>query len=282
MKLSDILPVFLAISSVTNNVNAQCSYMNARRLNSRGSRVSRNLQEEDEEEFVSEFRYGRMVNTTVVASYDSSSVSDIIVAGNGYMNSDIRDTGVVFNPAFNFSESFNFIDKNGTSTGEKTTSSVVNRATSSVLGGQAGYTYLGQLLSHDMNKDGNSVMGVPIDPELIMNKNTPYIDLDTIYNFTGKTPALIELSDDPGRFVFEFAQTEDGYWTDFPRDSDGTANIPDLRNDNQVVLSGNMKVCVDVSCMLYAVQSIYCISLTRAGYHIYFLIILIIPYRCSC
>ena len=85
-----------------------------------------------------------------------------------------------------------------------------------------------------------------------MNRNTPFIDLDTIYNFTGKLPALIALPDDPaGRSVFEFAQTQDGYWTDFPRDSDGTANIPDPRNDNQVALAGNMKVCVDV--MFYLV-----------------------------
>ena len=50
------------------------------------------------------------------------------------------------------------------------------------------------------------------------------------------TPALIELPDDPGRFVFEFAQTQDGYWTDFPRDVDGKANITDSRDDNHTCL----------------------------------------------
>lgn len=250
MKLSDILPVFLAISSVTNTVDAQCSYMNARRLNSRGSRVSRNLQE-GEDEFESPFTYGRMVDTSVVASYKSPTVSDIIIAGNGYMNSSVRDTGFDFR-RIRTGGNFLFIDRNGNITEVDTRSLVQNRATSSVIAGQAGYTYLGQLLSHDMNKDGNSTLGVPTDPEMIMNKNTPHVDLDTIYNFTGKTPALIALPDDPaGRSVFEFAQTQDGYWTDFPRDSDGTANIPDPRNDNQVVLAGNMKVCVDV--MFYLV-----------------------------
>jgi len=249
MKLSDILPVFLAISSVTNTVDAQCSYMNARRLNSRGSRVSRNLQEEDEDEFESPFTYGRMVNTSVVASYKSPTVSDIIIAGNGYMNSSVRDTGFDFR-RIRTGGNFLFIDRNGNITDTPTGSLVLDRATSSVLAGQAGYTYAGQLLSHDVNKDQTSVMGEPIDPEMIMNKNTPYVDLDTIYNFTGKTPALVPLPGDPaGRLVFEFAQTEDGYWTDFPRNSDGTANIPDPRNDNQVVLAGIMKVC-KVSCML--------------------------------
>ena len=72
------------------------------------------------------------------------------------------------------------------------------------------------------------------------------------------TPALIELPDDPGRFVFEFAQTQDGYWTDFPRDVDGKANITDSRDDNQVVLAGITKVC-GVSCnMLFKVC--HCIS----------------------
>ena len=180
MKLSDILPVFLAISSVTNNVDAQCSFMDAkRRLNSRGSRVSRNLQEEEEEddEFESGFTYGRMVNTTVVASYKSPTVSDIIIAGNGYMNSSVRDTGFLFSRIRSGGNNL-FIDRNGNITDTPTGSLVLDRATSSVLAGQAGYTYLGQLLSHDMNKDGNSVMGVHIDPELIMNKNTPHIDLD--------------------------------------------------------------------------------------------------------
>jgi len=250
MKLSDILPVFLAISSVTNTVDAQCSYMNARRLNSRGSRVSRNLQEE-EDEFESPFTYGRMVNTSVVASYKSPTVSDIIIAGNGYMNSSVRDTGFDFR-RIRTGGNFLFFDRNGNITGTSTTSLVVNRATSSVIAGQAGYTYAGQLLSHDMNKDQTSVMGEPIDPESIMNENTPYVDLDTIYNFTGKTPALVPLPGD-GRLVFEFAQTEDGYWTDFPRNSDGTANIPDPRNDNQVLLAGILKVCGVcgvLSCML--------------------------------
>lgn len=44
------------------------------------------------------------------------------------------------------------------------------------------YTYLGQLLSHDMNHDVSSTLGVPIDPATVTNFNSPMVDLDTIYS----------------------------------------------------------------------------------------------------
>lgn len=44
------------------------------------------------------------------------------------------------------------------------------------------YTYLGQLVSHDMNQDASSTLGVPIDPSTLPNVNNPALDLDTIYS----------------------------------------------------------------------------------------------------
>ncbi|CAN0037946.1 unnamed protein product, partial [Sphacelaria rigidula] len=43
------------------------------------------------------------------------------------------------------------------------------------------FTYLGQFLSHDMNQDATSTLGVPVDPFTLPNTNNPAVDLDTVY-----------------------------------------------------------------------------------------------------
>jgi len=81
-----------------------------------------------------------------------------------------------------------------------------------------------------------SVLGVPIDPSTIKNKNKPWLDLDTMYDFGGNEPLLVD--DGEGRMVFAIGQSASGLWTDFPRSSDGEAIIVDGRNDNNRMLGG--------------------------------------------
>lgn len=50
------------------------------------------------------------------------------------------------------------------------------------------YTYLGQFLSHDLNEDGTSTLGVPVDPATLPNFNTPAVDLDTLYSHNVSRP----------------------------------------------------------------------------------------------
>jgi len=92
------------------------------------------------------------------------------------------------------------------------------------LSGAAGYTYVGQLLAHDINLDETSKLGEVVDPSTLINTNTPFLDLDTIYDFDG-TEALLEND----KFVVN--------GRDFARDADGVALIPDLRNDEHRIVS---------------------------------------------
>jgi len=94
--------------------------------------------------------------------------------------------------------------------------------------GAAGYTYVGQFLSHDMNLDETSVLGNQVDPATLPNTNTPTIDLDTLYDFEGATSPIDE--DDGCKFVVQ--------GRDFARDeSTGEALIPDGRNDEHRIVS---------------------------------------------
>ena len=105
MLLSHILPVFLAISSVIDDVNAQCSYLNDRNRQRRLGANGRDLQEEDdndEEVFDSGFRYGLMFNSTELPPFNSKSAFELIEESKagGYMDSDQRTTSFFESPPF--------------------------------------------------------------------------------------------------------------------------------------------------------------------------------------
>ena len=99
----------------------------------------------------------------------------------------------------------------------------------------AGYTYVAQLLSHDINLEETSVLGKPIDPSSIPNINTPFVDLDTIYDFAGTKVGNLEYALDGDKF--NISQTPGGLQRDFPRDSAGAAITLDQRNDQNRILS---------------------------------------------
>ena len=91
---------------------------------------------------------------------------------------------------------------------------------------EAGYTYFGQLLTHDISLDVDSILGQSNDPSRIRNRATPWLDLDTIYNHDG-TPAPRD-PDDPAKLLLG---NHLGNERDFARAADGTALIADQRND---------------------------------------------------
>lgn len=104
---------------------------------------------------------------------------------------------------------------------------------SSILSqGVAGHTYLGQLLSHDLNLDLSSKLGVQVDPTTLPNFVTPLADLDTIYGIKAlNTEALIK----DGKFLLGLS--ESGQPVDYPRDENKVALIADQRNDNNKVIA---------------------------------------------
>lgn len=97
--------------------------------------------------------------------------------------------------------------------------------------GLAGYSYLGQLLSHDVNMDFTSKLGVKVDPRTLPNGVSPFVDLDTIYGreSAGTTAEMLA-----GKFVI--GNSKSGQEVDFPRNN-GTAIIADKRNDDVIILA---------------------------------------------
>ncbi len=91
---------------------------------------------------------------------------------------------------------------------------------------EVGYTYLGQILTHDISLDLDSVLGQVNNPRRIRNRATPSLDLDTIYDFDGN-----EALRDPNDRAKLLLGNSAGNERDFARTPEGRALIADRRND---------------------------------------------------
>jgi Animal haem peroxidase len=109
----------------------------------------------------------------------------------------------------------------------------------------AGYTYLGQFIDHDMTLDTESSMQKQNDPEGIINFRTPRLDLDCLYGRgPGDQPYMYD--NDGRKFLLGKAMTmgtQASSTFDLPRYRDGAPNakaralIGDKRNDENVIVS---------------------------------------------
>jgi hypothetical protein len=104
----------------------------------------------------------------------------------------------------------------------------------------AGTTFMGQFLDHDMTFDLTSRLGTPTEPLASPNARTPALDLDSVY---GGGPLA-----DPELYVpvprtsrerpTKLRIGHGGLFEDLPRHRDGTANIADPRNDENLIIAG--------------------------------------------
>ena len=88
------------------------------------------------------------------------------------------------------------------------------------------YTYLGQLIAHDISRISRGR-----DGSFVPN---PHLDLDTIYG-GGFFDEAVDIDRLTGRMVL--GRNQAGELRDLPRDSRGRAMIPDPRNDENAILS---------------------------------------------
>jgi hypothetical protein len=119
----------------------------------------------------------------------------------------------------------------------------------------AGYTYLGQFIDHDLTFDPASSLQKQNDPDGLVNFRTPRFDLDSVYG-RGPDDQPYMYTSDGRRFLLGRKLTENGHPTnvrDVPRhiweeDADGhqhnggpvrsaRALIGDKRNDENVIVS---------------------------------------------
>jgi len=106
---------------------------------------------------------------------------------------------------------------------------------------EAGMTFLGQFIDHDVTFDATSSIGRAIDPRFIRNIRTPGLDLDCVYGDGPEaSPHLYvnpnqhpDLHDAEGFMLY--GRVDNPY--DLARNAQGTALIGDPRNDENIFVS---------------------------------------------
>lgn len=114
---------------------------------------------------------------------------------------------------------------------------VDNMRTSEISDGpaDAGMTFLGQFIDHDITLDATSAIGTRIDPRSIRNVRTPNLDLDCVYG-DGPEASPYLYSHDTGLEGFLLFGRDDNPH-DLARNCKGTALIGDFRNDENILVS---------------------------------------------
>jgi Animal haem peroxidase len=98
----------------------------------------------------------------------------------------------------------------------------------------AGYTYLGQFISHDLTFDPASSLQRKDDPTALFDYRSPCFDLDCIY---GRGPDDQPYMYRANHIHFRLGERLNTRHWDVPRDSLGMALIADPRNDENVIIS---------------------------------------------
>ncbi|WP_172295016.1 peroxidase family protein [Pseudoruegeria sp. HB172150] len=98
---------------------------------------------------------------------------------------------------------------------------------------EAGMTFFGQFIDHDITLDATSAIGTRIDPRSIRNVRTPNLDLDCVY---GDGPdASPHLYSEKHKGFMLYGRKD--YEYDLPRNDHGRALIGDPRNDENIIVS---------------------------------------------
>ena len=102
----------------------------------------------------------------------------------------------------------------------------------------AGYTYVGQFLDHDITLDKTSSLTVAVQAEQVVNFRTPLFDLDSMYGSGPLSSTHLYESDSMHLKIGTLLQNS-AYANahDLPRDANGTALTGDARNDENVIIA---------------------------------------------
>ena len=99
----------------------------------------------------------------------------------------------------------------------------------------AGMTFFGQFIDHDITLDTTSAIGTTIDPRSIRNVRTPNLDLDCVYGDGPEASNYLYSHDPETRNFLLFGRADNPY--DLARNCEGTALIGDFRNDENILVS---------------------------------------------
>jgi hypothetical protein len=97
----------------------------------------------------------------------------------------------------------------------------------------AGYTFIGQFIDHDITFDNTPLDLQQADPDARVNFRTPRYDLDSVYGAgPAGSPRLYDPAD-PDKLLLV---TNEAGVEDVPRDGAGRAEIPEARNDENLIV----------------------------------------------
>ncbi|MGA2408952.1 MAG: peroxidase family protein [Candidatus Binataceae bacterium] len=100
-----------------------------------------------------------------------------------------------------------------------------------------GFTFLGQFVDHDLTLDATSLFGASNDPDATVDFRTPNFDLDNLYGSgPGVSRQMYDLSGSDGKNPVKLL-IDAGRDFDLPRNSQNSALIGDLRNDENFLVS---------------------------------------------
>ncbi|MDQ6727312.1 MAG: heme peroxidase family protein [Actinomycetota bacterium] len=101
----------------------------------------------------------------------------------------------------------------------------------------AGYTYLGQFVTHDITFDPTSVLQRRNDPDALLDFRTPRFDLDSLYGSGPADAPFLYDQDDPLKLLVGHNLDPADETNDLPRNAQGRALVGDPRNDVHVIVS---------------------------------------------
>lgn len=99
---------------------------------------------------------------------------------------------------------------------------------------EAGMTFLGQFVDHDVTLDATSALGSRIDPARIPNVRTPALDLDCVYGAGPEASPHLYGGGAAEKFLV-FGRNENPL--DLARTCAGKALIGDPRNDENIIVA---------------------------------------------
>ena len=99
----------------------------------------------------------------------------------------------------------------------------------------AGMTFFGQFVDHDVTLDTTSAIGTAIDPRSIRNVRTPNLDLDCVYGDGPEASNYLYSADHETEGFLLFGRKDNPY--DLARNCQGRALIGDFRNDENIIIS---------------------------------------------
>ena len=101
----------------------------------------------------------------------------------------------------------------------------------------AGYTYLGQFIDHDIDRDATSSLDKRQDARKIQNFRSPRLDLDSVYGLGPSIQPFLYQKNSIKLLIGENKVRSTKPLFDLPRNPEGTAIIGDPRNDENLLVA---------------------------------------------